>query len=76
MHAFDVLGNWFRPKCIGAWPAERACHTMTTVGENKVALFGGWNESGTLNDLHILSIANEWVIVFPKVLLDNDTVPF
>ncbi|XP_065844099.1 rab9 effector protein with kelch motifs-like isoform X2 [Oscarella lobularis] len=52
------LGEWTRPDCAGHRPSRRSGHTLTALPGNRIALFGGLNQAGSLNDLHVLSICD------------------
>ncbi|XP_065844100.1 uncharacterized protein [Oscarella lobularis] len=51
-------GEWTRPDCAGHRPSRRSGHTLTALPGNRIALFGGLNQAGSLNDLHVLSICD------------------
>jgi hypothetical protein len=70
--------EWSKPKISGNFPTPRHGHSMTVIGESRVALFGGAVESldyhgktcvNRYNDLHILEIrSNEWNWSVPNTM--------
>lgn len=46
--------HWTRPKQFGKIPNPRAGHTSNVIDETKILVFGGGNDRGPMNDIHIL----------------------
>lgn len=68
LHALHVdTLTWRRVETVGAIPQQRANHSSAIMEEtNELFIFGGWNGTERLNDIHILDIATStWT--FPKV---------
>eukprot|EP01119_Soliformovum_irregulare_P021950 TRINITY_DN7398_c0_g1_i2.p1 TRINITY_DN7398_c0_g1~~TRINITY_DN7398_c0_g1_i2.p1 ORF type:complete len:523 (+),score=127.99 TRINITY_DN7398_c0_g1_i2:78-1646(+) len=50
--------SWTRPSVTGSAPSARCAHTISVTGQDEIStaklfVFGGWNGTRMLNDLHI-----------------------
>jgi Kelch motif len=68
LHALnaDTL-TWRKVETSGAIPQQRANHSSAVLDEtNELFVFGGWNGTQRLNDIHILDVATS-VWTCPKI---------
>jgi hypothetical protein len=63
LHALDVVSlTWRRVETTGAIPQQRANHSSSVLEETgELFIFGGWNGTERLNDIHILNtVTSNW----------------
>ena len=68
LHALDTQTLvWRRVETVGAVPQQRANHSSAILEETgELFIFGGWNGTERLNDIHILDTAtSNWT--FPRI---------
>jgi len=68
LHALSVTSlEWKRVETTGAIPQQRANHSSAILEETgELFIFGGWNGTERLNDIHILDTAtSNWT--FPRI---------
>ena len=62
MISSSPAGEWSSPNITGQPPPPCSSFTLTPVGERKVALFGGKNESDDSDDLLIVELSRNTVV--------------
>jgi leucine-zipper-like transcriptional regulator 1 len=68
LHALNVkTWTWRKVATSGEIPQQRANHSSAMLDETReLFIFGGWNGTERLNDIHILdTVTNTWT--FPKI---------
>ena len=55
-------GEWSSLKVTGQAPPPCCDFTLTTVGEKRAAMFGGWNGSNRFNHLFIVELERHTVV--------------
>lgn len=64
---FDTESQfWIKPTVFGTPPTQRACHSLTRVG-NTVQMFGGFDGTVSFNTTHALCpLKFQWTLLCPK----------
>jgi hypothetical protein len=71
LHALNVETlTWRQVETVGAIPQQRANHSSAMMDETgELFIFGGWNGTERLNDIHILDTATSVCIMVATVTL-------
>ena len=64
--------RWVRLPSLGEEPSERAFHSLTLVGRNKLLLFGGYNGKSTYGDMWYLELTEDELV--PSVAVAEDAL--
>lgn len=51
--------RWVKVPALGEEPSERAFHSLTLMGRNKLLLFGGYNGKSTYGDMWYLHVSDD-----------------
>ena len=55
-------GEWSSPNITGQPPPPSSEFTLTSVGDRRAALFGGWSGSGASDGLFIVDLSRDTVV--------------
>ena len=55
-------GGWSSPKVTGQAPPPCTHFTLTTVGEKRAAMYGGWDGPNRFNHLFIVELGKHSVV--------------
>ena len=55
-------GGWSSLEVIGQAPPPCSSFTLTTVGEKRAAMYGGWDGSNKFNHLFIAELGRHFVV--------------
>ena len=58
----SLPGEWSSLKVTGKVPPPCSNFTLTKVGEKRAAMYGGWLEGGTFDDLFIVELGRHSVV--------------
>ena len=61
----SLSGEWSSLKVTGQAPPPCSFFTLTTIGEKRAAMYGGWGEWNMLNDLFIVELGRHSVVSVP-----------